>query len=88
MPVSTHWCGKFWQYGLPVITTKCSEPVVLGSAILGAVAGKVSPSVSDAMQQFTHVDTQYYPQQNYQTLHKQRYEAYQQLQALAKNCRE
>ncbi|EHU39445.1 ribitol kinase domain protein [Escherichia coli DEC2B] len=40
------------------------------------------------MQQFTHVDTQYYPQQNYQTLHKQRYEAYQQLQALAKNCRE
>ncbi|CAD5492908.1 FGGY family pentulose kinase [Escherichia coli] len=74
--------------GLPVITTQCSEPVLLGSAILGAVAGKVSPSVSDAMQQFTHVDTQYYPQQNYQTLHKQRYEAYQQLQALAKNCRE
>lgn len=74
--------------GLPVLTTRCSEPVLLGSAILGAVAGNISPSVAEAMTQFTHVDTCYYPQTAYQPLHHRRYEAYKQLQHMAKMLRE
>ncbi|EJK7981835.1 FGGY family pentulose kinase [Citrobacter koseri] len=74
--------------GLPVLTTQCSEPVLLGSAILGAVAGNISPSVAEAMTQFTHVDTCYYPQTAYQPLHHRRYEAYKQLQHTAKMLRE
>ncbi|ABV11842.1 hypothetical protein CKO_00688 [Citrobacter koseri ATCC BAA-895] len=74
--------------GLPVLTTQCSEPVLLGSAILGAVAGNISPSVAEAMTQFTHVDTCYYPQTAYQPLHHRRYEAYKQLQHMAKMLRE
>ncbi|MCV5276361.1 FGGY-family carbohydrate kinase, partial [Escherichia coli] len=61
--------------GIPVITTQCCEPVLLGSAILGAVAGNIAPSVGEAMQQFTHVDKYYYPQERYQSLHHRRYEA-------------
>jgi FGGY-family pentulose kinase len=69
--------------GLPVLATQCSEPVLLGSAILGAVAGNIAPSVTDAMKQFTHVDKYYYPHDNYQPIHLRRYEAYKQLQQTA-----
>lgn len=74
--------------GIPVITTQCCEPVLLGSAILGAVAGNIAPSVGEAMQQFTHVDKYYYPQERYQSLHHRRYEAYKQLQHTAKLLRD
>lgn len=40
------------------------------------------------MTQFTHVDTCYYPQTAYQPLHHRRYEAYKQLQHMAKMLRE
>ncbi|ERB33869.1 FGGY family pentulose kinase [Escherichia coli] len=73
---------------IPVITTQCCEPVLLGSAILGAVAGNIAPSVGEAMQQFTHVDKYYYPQERYQSLHHRRYEAYKQLQHTAKLLRD
>jgi ribulose kinase len=66
-----------------VLATQCSEPVLLGSAILGAVAGNIAPSVTDAMKQFTHVDKYYYPHDNYQPIHLRRYEAYKQLQQTA-----
>lgn len=74
--------------GIPVLTTRCSEPVLLGSAILGAVAGQVSPSVTDAMKQFTHVDRYYYPEENVQALHQRRYDIYKQLQHVARLVRE
>ncbi|HGV9315443.1 TPA: FGGY-family carbohydrate kinase [Enterobacter hormaechei] len=74
--------------GLPVLATQCSEPVLLGSAILGAVAGNIAPSVTDAMKQFTHVDKYFYPQANFQSLHLRRYEAYKQLQQTATVIRE
>lgn len=74
--------------GLPVLATQCSEPVLLGSAILGAVAGQVAPSVTDAMKQFTHVDKYYHPQASYQSVHQRRYAAYKQLQETAKLIRE
>lgn len=65
---------------LPVISTTCSEPVLLGSAILGAVAANIAPSVVSAMKQFTHKDQSYSVSETYRTTHQRRYENYQRLQ--------
>ncbi|ALZ95856.1 FGGY-family pentulose kinase [Leclercia adecarboxylata] len=74
--------------GMPILTTQCSEPVLLGSAILGAVAGNIAPSVTDAMKQFTHVDRYYSPDDAWQALHQRRYDIYKQLQHTAKLIKE
>ncbi|POP47757.1 ribulokinase [Superficieibacter electus] len=74
--------------GLPILTTASSEPVLLGSAILGAVAGKMSPSVRDAMARFTVLDKQYDPDAAQDGVHQQRYEAYKLLQQTARKLRE
>ena len=73
---------------MPIVTTQCSEPVLLGSAILGAVAGNITPGVTEAMKQFTHVDRYYYPDKAYHSLHQRRYDIYKQLQQTAKIIRE
>ncbi|WP_312950566.1 FGGY-family carbohydrate kinase [Superficieibacter sp.] len=73
--------------GLPILTTVSSEPVLLGSAILGAVAGDVSPSVPEAMSRFTVLDKQYDPDTAHQRCHQQRYEAYKLLQDTARKLR-
>jgi len=74
--------------GLPVLTTVCREPVLLGAAILGAVAGKVSPSVREAMARFTVRDKQYEPDTAQRAVHQQRYDAYKLLQHTARQLRE
>ncbi|MEW5560498.1 FGGY-family carbohydrate kinase [Enterobacter asburiae] len=73
---------------LPVIATQCSEPVLLGSAILGAVAGNVAATVSEAMSQMTTMDRQFEPQEMYRQTHQGRYESYKLLQQTAKAIRE
>lgn len=70
------------------MTTKAEEPVLLGSAILGAVAGKVATSVEQAMAQFSELDSQYQPNADFRQLHANRYEAYKLLQSAAKRIRE
>ncbi|EIY2673827.1 FGGY-family carbohydrate kinase, partial [Raoultella planticola] len=74
--------------GLTIVSTECSEPVLLGSAILGAVAGRVSASLPEAMKQFTRVDKTYRCTTQYQPLHQRRYEAYLALQQAARLIRE
>ncbi|QIP94370.1 D-ribulokinase [Serratia fonticola] len=74
--------------GCAVLTTKAEEPVLLGSAILGAVAGKVAASVEQAMAQFSELDSQYQPNADFHQLHANRYEAYKLLQSAAKRIRE
>jgi D-ribulokinase len=74
--------------GCAVLTTKAEEPVLLGSAILGAVAGKVATSVEQAMAQFSELDSQYQPNADFRQLHANRYEAYKLLQSTAKRIRE
>ncbi|MBW1216530.1 FGGY-family carbohydrate kinase [Pantoea allii] len=69
---------------LPVISTTCSEPVLLGSAILGAVAANIAPSVVSAMKQFTHKDQSYLVSETYRATHQRRYEKYQRLQQTAR----
>ncbi|MDI2091448.1 FGGY-family carbohydrate kinase [Commensalibacter oyaizuii] len=73
--------------GITIIGTECSEPVLLGSAILGAVAGKVTPSLPDAMKQFTKVNAIYNCNTDYTSIHQQRYEAYKALQKTMKLIR-
>lgn len=73
---------------LPIITTKCSEPVLLGSAILGAVAGKVASTVQEAMASMTQLDRQFEPQEAYRQTHHARYESYKLLQQAAKAIRD
>jgi FGGY-family pentulose kinase len=69
---------------LPVISTTCSEPVLLGAAILAAVAAGIAPSVECAMQQFTHKEQSYSVSETYRSTHQQRYENYQRLQQTAR----
>jgi FGGY-family pentulose kinase len=74
--------------GCTVLATKASEPVLLGSAILGAVAAKLSPSVQEAMAHFSVLDNQYQPDAHFSKLHTHRYEAYKRLQHTAKLIRD
>lgn len=74
--------------GYPVMTTKADEPVLLGAAILGAVAGELSPSVRHAMEQFCVPDDRYLPAANVSELHTLRYQAYLRLQNEARLIRE
>ncbi|EDJ1003738.1 ribulokinase [Salmonella enterica] len=73
---------------LPVISTRCSEPVLLGSAILGAVAANIAPSVVSAMKKFTHKDQIYSVNETYRETHQCRYGNYQRLQQTARMLRE
>ena len=74
--------------GVSVVSTESSEPVLLGSAILGAVAGQIAPSLPEAMKQFTRVDKTYRCVAQYSADHQRRYEAYKTLQHTARLIRE
>ncbi|MGG8088933.1 FGGY-family carbohydrate kinase [Klebsiella aerogenes] len=74
--------------GVTVISTASSEPVLLGSAILGAVAGNVAASLPDAMKRFTRVDKTYRSETAFSSLHQRRYEAYKALQQAGRLIRE
>lgn len=74
--------------GVSVVSTESSEPVLLGSAILGAVAGHIAPSLPEAMKQFTRVDKTYRCVEQFSADHQRRYEAYKMLQHTARLIRE
>jgi len=74
--------------GRPVLATQAAEPVLLGSAILGAVAGGVVTSVSEGMARYSTLATEYQPAAKYREFHKLRYNAFQRLQALAHELKE
>lgn len=73
--------------GVSVVSTESSRPVLLGSAILGAVAGQIAPSLPEAMKQFTRVDKTYRCVAQYSADHQRRYEAYKTLQHTARLIR-
>ena len=63
--------------GLPVLSTRCPEPVLLGAAMLGAVASQHHPSLQDAMKTMSHVGKRFEPAQGRNGAHHQlRYTAY------------
>ncbi|PHM31195.1 FGGY-family carbohydrate kinase [Xenorhabdus innexi] len=73
--------------GVTVIATQASEPVLLGSAILGAVAGGVSESVGKAMASFSSIDRTYEPSEAHREHHNTRFTSFQCLQQCARELK-
>ncbi len=74
--------------GKPVIATKAEEPVLLGAAILGAVAGGLFSDMREAMTKLSAGEETYKPAQGaIADLHAKRYEGFKQLQALTRDLR-
>ncbi len=74
--------------GIPVVVTECPEPVLLGSAMLGAVAAGAYPDLVSAMPAMSAVATRCKPSAgSVQSLHDARYRAFLRMQALARDVR-
>lgn len=74
--------------GIPVLATRAQEPVLLGAAILGSVAGGAFPDVGSAMGALSATDHTYLPAKGETAaLHAKRYDAFTRLQALAREIR-
>ncbi|HHR6051110.1 TPA: FGGY-family carbohydrate kinase [Providencia alcalifaciens] len=73
--------------GVPVISTQASEPVLLGSAILGAVAGGVCENVAQAMAQFTNIDLTYQANKQFKLHHETRFASFKHLQQCARELK-
>ncbi|MGQ3211424.1 MAG: FGGY-family carbohydrate kinase [Shinella sp.] len=74
--------------GKPLLATKAEEPVLLGAAILGSVAGGAFSDVRAAMTALSATDRTYYPASgDAVALHARRYDAFTRLQALAREIR-
>lgn len=74
--------------GLPVEATSCAEPVLLGSAILGAVAAGAFPDIRSAMPDMSRVETRYSPASgSIRRVHEARFDAFLTLQQAARAIR-
>ncbi|TPE47708.1 FGGY-family carbohydrate kinase [Amaricoccus solimangrovi] len=73
--------------GLPVEITECAEPVLLGSAMLGAVAAGVHPSLRAAMPAMSRVATRCAPDPATRALQDARHAAFLALQRAAREIR-
>ncbi len=74
--------------GKPVLATQAEEPVLLGAAILGAVAAGRFENVPLAMAGMSKISTRYSPcQGDIAALHAQRFVAFEKLQAVAREIR-
>jgi D-ribulokinase len=75
--------------GKPVVATGAEEPVLLGAAILGSVAAGAFADVGAAMAGMSQIGTTYEPQQGaIAALHQSRFQAFEQLQRLARQLRQ
>lgn len=74
--------------GKPVVSGRSEEPVLLGSAILGAVAGKCHPDIITAMQAMSSARTTIEPARgDIATIHDRRYAIFKELQTTARSAR-
>jgi D-ribulokinase len=74
--------------GLPVETTVCAEPVLLGAAMLGAVACGTQPDIRTAMPRMSRIDKVLAPASDpIRSLHDQRFDAFCKLQDVARDIR-
>ncbi len=73
---------------MPVVATKAAEPVLLGSAILGAVAGGAFSDIGEAMSSLSSVDQMFAPAKGeISALHDARYRGFKNLQVLSRELR-
>ncbi|MCQ4628926.1 FGGY-family carbohydrate kinase [Shinella sp. CPCC 100929] len=74
--------------GKPLLATRAEEPVLLGAAILGSVAGGAFPDVGAAMAELSKTDRTYHPADGETAArHVKRYDAFTRLQALSREIR-
>jgi len=73
--------------GIAVLTTNAEEPVLLGAAILGSVAGNSYLDVRSAMNFMTTRGLQFDPHGETASAHQERFQAFEKLQALARDIR-
>ncbi|WP_158934771.1 FGGY-family carbohydrate kinase [Burkholderia sp. S171] len=74
--------------GKPVLATQAEEPVLLGAAMLGAVAGGLFDDVRSAMTRMSHISKTYEPDAgDIAALHEARFRAFKQLQSVAREIR-
>ena len=74
--------------GIPVVATEADEPVLLGSAILGAVAGQVFPDMQTAMAAMSRPSQTFTPADGaIKSLHDARFRAFGLLQDTARTIR-
>ncbi|GLS88079.1 D-ribulokinase [Cypionkella aquatica] len=75
--------------GVPVITTEAEEPVLLGSAILAAVAAAQYPDIARAMAAMSRPSRSFLPATaSHSETHADRYAAFQALQHAARQIRQ
>ncbi|MFD1797850.1 FGGY-family carbohydrate kinase [Paracoccus aurantiacus] len=70
--------------GKPVISVEAEEPVLAGSAILGAVAAEAYPSMADAMRNMSRKSAEFRPESDAAARHDDRYRVFCALQDAAK----
>lgn len=74
--------------GKPVLATEADEPVLLGAAMLGSVAGGLSRDVRSAMTGMSRISTVYAPDAGaVAAVHDARFSAFLQLQDVARRIR-
>lgn len=74
--------------GKPVLVTQADEPVLLGAAMLGGVAGGMYGDVRTAMSAMSRIGATHAPSAGeIAALHDARYDAFRQLQAVARAIR-
>lgn len=74
--------------GKPVLATEAEEPVLLGAAMLGAVAGGLNEDVQSAMASMSHIGRTYTPAGGaIAALHDARFRAFRQLQEVGRAIR-
>jgi D-ribulokinase len=74
--------------GKPVLATRAEEPVMLGAAMLGAVAAKRFENLVTAMAGMSNVDRTYSPATGrIAEAHEARFRAFERLQAVARDIR-
>ena len=66
--------------GYPILSTSSPEPVLLGAAILGAVASGQRQSLPEAMTAMSKIETSFAPSPTYIAFHQARFEAFELLQ--------
>lgn len=75
--------------GKPVVATEADEPVLLGAAMLGGVAGGIFDDVASAMVRMSRVSRSYEPAGGkLSMLHEARFGAFTRLQSVAREIRD
>ena len=75
--------------GRVVLATRAEEPVMLGAAMLGGVAGRLFDGVQSAMANMSQIGRRYEPASGaVAACHEARFRAFKQLQAVAREIRQ